>query len=124
VSTTPSRNDITWVRGQTEEWTLSVFNADGSPSDLSTNLGIELEVKQFRGQADPAQLTLSQGDGITVRSQVGADVGVCDVVATLDQTFALTAGVWQYDVFVTRSDGARKCVMYGNLKVEEVVDFP
>lgn len=116
--------DIEWTRGQTEEWTLTILDAAGNPDDLSDATAVEFEVKPYDGGADPATLHLDQAAGITIRAQTGANVGVCDLVATKDQTFALAEGTWHYDVWVTRSDTSRRRALYGKLLVDEVVNFP
>lgn len=119
-----SAQDITWTRGQTEEWTLAITNADGTALNLSTALAVEFEVKPYEGAPDPATLHLDLTSGITLRTQIGADVGVCDLVATSAQVFTLSYGKWAYDVFVTRADGARKRVVHGQLTLDGVVNFP
>lgn len=114
----------TWSRGETEEWVVAITSQDGTPSNLSTVQALAIEVKSYRGAPDPPLLALGIGTGITVRSQVGSDVGVADVVATSTQTFALAAGNYAFDVWVTRADGGRKLVIFGDLIVSDVVNFP
>jgi hypothetical protein len=118
-----TNQDIEWTRGQTEEWVLSITQVDGSPEDL-TGEAVEFEVKKYEGEADPPALHLEVGAGLTVRAQTGQDVGKADLLATSTQTFALAAGTWHYDVFVTRQGGARKRAMFGRLVVKNIVNFP
>jgi len=119
----PTNQDITWFRTQTEEWTLTILQADGTPDDLTDAASVEFEVKKFEGLADPPDLHLDQSSGITIRAQSGSNLGVCDLVASDTQTSALKAGTWRYDVYVTRTDTVRKRAMYGHLFVAETVNL-
>jgi hypothetical protein len=115
--------DLEWSRGQTEEWTLTIVDDQSNPTNLSTALKVEFEVKVNFGTDDPPALLLGLGTGLILRDQT-ISPGVVDLTATAAQTFALTDGPYAYDVFVTRSDGARKRTQWGALNMLDPVNYP
>lgn len=84
----------TWLRGETQELVLTVFDALGEARDLSTATAIEYQVKALAGAPDPPLIALALGSGITLRPQADATLGQADVVVSSALTDALAPGTY------------------------------
>jgi hypothetical protein len=113
--------DLSWVRGETAEWTLTVTDSTGALVDLSSILAAEFEVKVNFGDPDPALLHLDLVAGITILDQT-TKTGQLFISATTTQTLSLSQAVYAYDVFITRADGGRKRVAWGDLTISDTVN--
>lgn len=103
------------VRGQDEEFFVTITDEAGNAQDLSAMLEIAITIRKAPGAADPPLVQLVvhpsvsfAGDGLTVRAQSGQDVGVVDVLVSSTRTLSLAAGTYWYDVEVTKPDGKQK----------------
>lgn len=115
--------------GQTKRLTLAFADADGERIDLTTATAIELQVKAADGDADPALIALSIGDGITVRPQVGDDIGMADAVISSARTTAApwpdapaSVGIFRYDVVLEISGDRHYAVPPSDFVVRSVVN--
>lgn len=120
----PLIDDDAWVRGETVELRLVLTDTEGNTFDVTALTAIELRVKKSAGDDDPPILALGLGTGITPLTQTGGDLGACTVIVTADQTFAIPAGLWHYDVVSTKSDGSRRFAIGPSLlRVNDPVNF-
>jgi len=119
-------DENSWLRGQVEELVLTVMDEENNLVDLTdpSITALEFRVKKSAGDADPPVLSLSLGDGITPRDQTGVNRGLADITATADQTFALGAGLWHYDVLLIFGTKRKFVVDPSLLHVKDVVNFP
>lgn len=90
-----------WLRGETRELVLTVFDLDNEPRDLTSALSIEYRVKTAPGAPDPALISLALGSGITLRTQSGTTLGQADIEISSAATGALTPGAYYEEVALT-----------------------
>lgn len=111
----PARID--WIAFNNEDWAaaIQIQFADGSPFDWTEYSAVTLEVK-----ADPVQpeadLTLTLGSGLTVRSD---DHSILDLAAGLAD-IKIFSGSYSYDV-VGVNAGSPTLVVYGTIFVSQGV---
>lgn len=87
--------------------------SDESRVDL-TGAAVEMEVKAADGDTDPALISLSVGNGITLEPQSGDTIGQALIELTPTHLSALQAGgarVLRYDVIALLASGKRHVVV-------------
>ena len=98
------------IRGDSATYRLTITDENDDRVDL-TDYEVELEIKAALDGIDPALVSLSIGDGITLLDQgEPATVGQADAELTSAQSLALTTGVLWLDVIATL-DGDRQHVV-------------
>lgn len=92
------------------------LSVSSTPVDL-TGYSARCQIKGARGLEEPALLTLTVGDGITLTEVDGA----VEVVITDEQAAELTAGTKYYDVVLIDPSGNADCYLKGRIKFLESV---
>lgn len=83
-----------WLRGETRELVLTVFDLHNELRDLTSATAIEYQVKTAPGAPDPALVSLALGSGITLRTQSGVTLGQADIAVSSAATDALAPGTY------------------------------
>lgn len=100
---------ISIVRGQTYTETVTSLGADGLPEDLTGAL-IEVEVKRFIDDPDPALIHLSVGAGVVILNQVANKGKFTFTIAPADTSafrvadptrFVMEPGKYTHDIWRT-----------------------
>jgi len=108
--------DFTLYPGSTFERTIIYKDVNGDP--ITTIDGAQMQIKATATDAyGSALLVLTNSSGITVT----ASQGKLEVVITDEQTATLAAGVAVYDLFVSLSDGSKRCLISGDVTIRQEV---
>lgn len=118
-----------WKRHETRSLVLTLRDAEGQPQNLDDDPGlvVQWQVKANLGDADPALVDLSIGNGITKRTQTGADIGKLDIVVPYTAWASVAAGFYYHEAVAifTGSPAVRK-YPYGSVYFQliDVVNAP
>ena len=108
--------DFTLYPGSTFERTIIYKDVNGDP--ITTIDGAQMQIKATATDAyADALLVLTDSSGITAT----ASEGKLQVVVTDEQTATLAAGVAVYDLFISLSDGSKRCLLSGDVTIRQEV---
>lgn len=108
--------DFTIYPGATFERTIRYKDSAGNA--ITTIDGAQMQIKAAATDAyADALLVLTDSSGITI----DASEGELAVVITDEQTATLAAGVAVYDLFVSLSDGSKRCLISGDVTIRQEV---